>query len=237
MKKTIIILAMVIINAISSYSYAQNIMTNSVKGTVSIGDDASLWFFFSDLARAFNVRICSENKKRFYNRSEKSIKYFGETSISPYKQPMIFTDATFEHAFETVMAGTTNHVWRYDSSNDTIYIYPATNAISLRNIGPISITNATLQNIFYDNDILGLKSLDMLYSINQFDNTYWNDIKITLEFENALLYQVLDAIGSQLPNGELWQIRESQSVLGNRYTLHFYGRKENIPRRIKQIIK
>ena len=128
---------------------------------------------------------------------------------------MAFTNATLEEVIGTFIDNMPNHIWRYDCEKDVIYVQPATNAFSMTRIGPVSINNDT---IFEFEKTLSKYDLDLWprlvsYKINGNKRNILRDL-FTLEFENAYLYEILDAVIEQIPDARGW------TIFGKRIYLH-----------------
>ena len=207
MKKTIIILSTAF--ACSTGVYAQLSATNVVPGQIRMRLSEPFSMDVNEISSYFNIRICSE-----YDGTKKSYLYKFPTFLN-------FTDATFAEVFGTYMNLITNHVWRYESRSDTIYIHPETNAISMMRVGPISVSNMTARAFFNENDVLGLKKNNLKLLEKKIWFGYWETEKISLEIQNAFLWEVLDEIASQLPEIYSWHIDGWTSDSGNNLSLYF----------------
>ena len=201
------ILIIIIAFGLLSNAASQSFMTNTVercelKPSIR-GKLGSVAEIFS---HAFNVRICAEDAT------------FQE------ELSMTFTKSTLEHALGVVMENTTNHMWRYDDNTGSIYIHPVTNAVSTMKIGPVAVTNAPLISLFQINDIgfgnlkMNLRGADVKERIGNFS---WLYTKISLEFEEAYVREVLDMICMQLPY-KLWCILANEHEGQMRYTVFFF---------------
>ena len=207
MKKTIIILLTAF--ACSTGVYAQLSVTNVVPGQINLGLFAEVCLDVNEISRYFNIRICSD-----YNNQKTSYLH----KLKPF---LDFNDATFAEVFGTYMNGITNHVWRYESRSDTIYIHPVTNAISMMRVGPISVSNMTARAFFDENDVLGLKKYNVKHLERKVWIGFWETQKISLEIQDAYLWEVLDEITLQLKEVYSWHINGGTLNSGNNLTLGF----------------
>ena len=136
-----------------------------------------------------------------------------------------FTNASMGQVFSDIISANTNYMWRYENYNDTIYVHPKTNAISMMRCGAISLTNTLVKTIFKETDKLGLNEHKITLGGDRkrgflIEPWTWTDESVSLEFEEGTYFwQVLDAIDAQLPNGRYWSIQKS-SFEAN-YHLHF----------------
>ena len=194
MKKTIAILVLTIAGSFGIF--AQFSTTNALPGEIEFGGLFRFEYAMDELSKLFNVRICSENN----------------APLSPLPflvfESMTFTDATFEEVIGTYFDKVTNHVWRYEGQTDTIYVHPATNAISMVRVGPISVTNLSLRAFFNSDDVLGLKEhgVDFVEYRVDWTSEFWTSPKISLEMDESYLWEVLDAITEQESFFKSWQI-------------------------------
>ena len=207
MRKTIVILLTVL--ACTSGVYAQLSATNVVSGQIELGPLSFLGRDVNQISRDFNIRICSDSDRR-----DKSYLYKVPSFLN-------FNDATFAEVFGTYMTGITNHVWRYESKSDTVYIRPANDAISMMRVGPISVTNMTTRAFFSENDVLGLKKHNVKLSNRKMWFGFWETMKISLGIQDAYLWEVLDEIASQVPGMYSWHIDGGTLNSGKEITLDF----------------
>ena len=190
---------------------AQSFMTNTV--AVCKVDDISLDFIVNTMtaiSRAYNVRICTESQH-------------GNKSLKLPNKDMVFTNATFENVFGTFMQATTGMTWRYENETDSIYVYPITNAISMKHYENISWQKTTASDLFDVYDIFGLGT-NGIYAM-EFDSangaTYQ---KVSLDFENAYMWQILDALETQLMFASPWSIWENEPNNEHRYYVVYFPR-------------
>ena len=172
---------------------AQNSMTNVYNGELTLFDpnNGKIGISMLSIASAFNTRICIEI-----------------VSDNGHDEAISFTNPTMGQVFNNAMEANPDYTWRYENHNDTIYVYPKTNALSMMRVGPVSVTNMLVKTIFEQPDIIGLGSVGIKLSgksqgMRKWD---WTDETVSLEFENAFVWQVFDAIDEQLPKGRLWVI-------------------------------
>ena len=148
------------------------------------------------ISHDYNIRICSEDSTL---RKSKS---------------MTFTNSTLEHVFGTVMNNATNHIWRYETETETIYVQPETNAVSMIRCGPIAVTNVALQTLVNEIDVLGFKNNHgkkaLLIEYRGF-NSWMNEL-ITLESEEVYVWEMLDLICSKLSQKRYWQIQKEHPL-------------------------
>ncbi|MCL1910526.1 MAG: hypothetical protein FWG05_06300 [Kiritimatiellaeota bacterium] len=161
-----------------------------------------------DIAFAFDTRICSEDAT-FRNGTA-----------------MTFTNATLEHAFGTIMSNTTGYAWRYDGGTDSVYVHPATNAISMTRRGPISIANATISELLNEHDIFGLGISDGIAVSPTFLPIHtgpdYLSQKISLELGESYVWEILDAICVKAKGVNCWQINEIPPGSRRRYEIVFH---------------
>jgi len=186
---------------------AQNSLTNTLNGVYSLFPDY-ISQSIADINVFHKIRICSE-------------------SINPYDgDQMLFTNVVFSQVLEKIIGIYTNHVWKYENETNSFYIYPKTNSFMMTRVGPISITNELVKNLFYEDNFLGFGKIGLeLYPELKWS---WTDEVVSLEFEEAYVWEVLDAIDSQLPYKGFWMITDNyvrfwQSTAG--YMLKRYGAK------------
>ena len=127
------------------------------------------------------------------------------------------------------MTGITNHVWRYESRSDTVYIRPENDAISMMRVGPISVTNMTTRAFFDENDVLELKKHNVKLSNRKMWFGFWETMKISLEIQDAYLWEVLDEITAQIPGMYSWHI--GGGTLNSENDINLYFLEKPIPRR------
>ena len=207
MKKTIIILLTAF--ACSTGVYAQLSATNVVPGQINLILHSPISMDVNEISSYFNIRICSDSDNYKTSYLYKFMKFLD------------FNDATFAEVFGTYMSGITNHVWRYESRSDTIYIHPVTNAVSMMRVGPISVSNMTARAFFDENDVLGLKKNNVKHLERKVWFGFWETEKISLEIQDAYLWEVLDEITSQLKEVYSWHIDGGTLNSGEDIILYF----------------
>ena len=229
------------ISAVFSQSFMTNTVAECAIPSYGYGNMSKA---MHSLSRAYNVRICKEDltghdKRRIQNVYKEN--YYKTNALSEKEFAMIYedfgfdytlsathTNATFGHVLGVLMECMNNHAWRYESSTDSIYIYPATNAFSMTYIGSVSITNESPRSIFVTKDLLGLGT-NKVELANSKIIWGWPAEKISIELEDAYLWQVLDAISSQITNGRSWNLYEiipygiPYNASERRYVLDIYG--------------
>ena len=205
----------------TAYLSAQSFMTNTVSEcTVSSSEIESVRRIMNAISCDYGVRICTETASDSYY-------------ISPIRprEAVSFTNETFGNVFDYFMRNTTNLTWRYESATDTIYVYPTTNAVSIKRAGPISITNSPVIDHFDQNDVFGLGADKMeAVGMRESEET-WMTVEISIDMEEAYVWEILDAIDEQLPERKSWNIWENKSSYGCRYRVHFYGLFYDIDRK------
>ena len=243
MKKTITILmlATTFISSVFSQSFITNTITEFTIPSYRYGNMSKA---MHDLSRAYNVCINMEDLtehdwRRILNvyiesnyktnaLSEKEVIMIYKHTGLDYTLSATHTNATFGHVLGVLMECMNNHAWRYESRTDSIYIYPATNALSLTYIGSVSITNESPRSIFETKDLLGLGTNKIELASSKLI-WGWPAEKISVELEDAYLWQVLDAITSQITNGRSWNLSEvipygrPDNASEYRYVLDIFG--------------
>ena len=243
MKQTMIIftLSIVFLDSVFAQSFMTNTIAECAIPEYKYGKMANA---INALSRAYNVRICMEDSTandwiRILNAyeesnyktnalSEKEVIMIYENFGVDFTLSATYTNATFGYVLGIIMESMNNHVWRYESSTDSIYIYPATNAFSLTYIGSVSITNKPIKSICETENLLNLAT-NTIGCVGDKLIWSWPTENISLELENAYLWQVLDAITSKIRDGRSWEIREiNPSYYFNnapnyRYGLHVFG--------------
>ena len=225
--------------------FSQSFMTNTISEFTSPSYRyGKMLTAMHSLSRTYNVRINMEDItghdwRRILNvymesnyktnaLPEKEVIMIYEHTGLDYTLSATHTNATFGHVFDILMESMNNHAWRYENSTDSIYIYPATNAFSMAHIGSVSITNESPRSIFVTKDLLGLGTNKVELASSKLI-WGWPEKEISLELEDAYLWQVLDAITSQIPEGRSWNFREAipygtpYNASERRYVLDIYG--------------
>ena len=134
-------------------------------------------------------------------------------------QEMAFTNATLEEIFCAFFENMPSHIWRYDCVKDIIYVQPATNAISMTRIASVSINNDTIFEFQKTLSQLGFDILPKFISHKINGNMRrFDEDKLSLEFEDAYLYEILDAVVAQIPDARGWIIMRKR--------IYFYGINE-----------
>ena len=218
MKKTLIIL-IIVVNA--TYASAQDFMTNIVSEcTVSYREIDSIRRIMNAISCDYEVRICTETALDSY-------------LILPTKpgNAVSFTNETFGNVLNFFMQNANNFTWRYESVTDTIYVYPTTNSVSMKRVGPISITNAPVMDHFSQNDVFGFGINKMVASGIRESDEEWMAVEISIDMEEAYVWEILDAIDEQLPERKSWDMWESNPASGYRYKVYFYGLMNDIERK------
>jgi len=205
MKNTIITITLTMACAVNAFP--QSFMTNtvaecSVEGSLFNNIRMTMNF----ISRVYDVRICTEAPRNY-------------TTPTWPQSSVVFTNATFGQVFETIMENTTNLTWRYENSTDSIYVYPLTNAITLMRVGPIALTNEPVWKVFYEDDMVTRKIEGLVLSGREGD--YWND-NVSLEIEEAYLWEVLDEIVAQISEGISWDLQVTPPRNGIRYWLRYF---------------
>ena len=194
-----------------SNAFAQSFMTNSLdRAELKIRSIDWLKFTMQEVSRAYDVRICTEAWGNY------------KTPKWP-RDEFVFTNTTFEHVFGTIMQATTNLTWRYENTSNTIYIHPTTNAIMMMRCGPISATNTPAYAVILDNEMLGFSIKGVVASETKMDFGYLSE-EVSLEFEDAYIWEILDAMDSQMSEGKSWDIWEDFQYAFGFYTeiQHFF---------------
>ena len=205
MKKIIIAIAS---SFVFSNVFAQSFMTNTIdRSELKIRSIDRINFAMQEITRAYDVRICTEAQGDY------------KTTKWP-RDEFVFTDTTFEHVFGTIIQATTNLTWRYENTSNTIYIHPTTNALTMMRCGPISVTNTPAYTVIYEDDMLGLRTNGVV-AIEYLSNLGYMNEEVSFEFENAYVWEILDAMDSQMSEGKSWDIFESPRD-GYRYAFTFY---------------
>ena len=135
-------------------------------------------------------------------------------------QEMAFTNATLEEIFGTIVENMPGHIWRYDCENGIIYIQPATNAVSMTRVGSVSFTNESAINVENILTKYNLIVLPRFISNKRTGNMReFSRDKISIELEDAYLYEILDAVVGQIPDAMGWTIMRKR--------IYFYGINED----------
>ena len=196
---TILLFALTLISS----ARAQNSLTNTVKGVQTIRGPQNIGGAMFDISGA-TVRICSE------------------INTSYIDDHMSFTNATLGHILDNVMNINTNYILRYEASNDSFYVFPATNALTMMRCSPISVTNMPVKTLFKEKDIFGIKKQNTDLADKIAGMWFWADETVTLDFDDAFVWQIMDAICGQLPNGQFWMIFETKKDNDCFYTIYFH---------------
>ena len=174
------------------------------------------------------LNVFEENYYKTNALSEKEFVMIYEHLGFDYTLSTTHTNATFGHVLGVLMECMNNHVWRHENDSDSIYIYPATNAFSFTYIGSVSITNESPRSIFETKDLLGLGTNKVKLASSKII-WGWPAEEISIELEDAYLWQVLDAITSQITNGRSWDLSEiipygkPYNASDRRYLLDIFG--------------
>ena len=210
---------MILISAI--YASAQDFMTNTLSEcTVSYREIDSIRRIMNAISCDYEVRICTETALDSY-------------LLLPIKsgKEVSFTNETFGNVFNFFMQDATNLTWRYESVTDTIYVYPTTNAVSMKRVGPISITNAPVMEHFFQNDVFGFGADKMVAAGIRESGEEWMSTEITINIEEAYVWEILDAIDEQLPERKSWNMWENKPAYEYRHEVYFYGLMNDIDRK------
>ena len=219
--KKVIILTMALIFTINAD--AQNFMTNTVSKCILLNSEIGT---IENVMRAisfyYDVKIFTDTTDGNY-----------KTSQWPKNKEMIFTNETFKLVFESFMQATTNLTWRYDNITKNVYIFPLTNSFTMMRCGSISITNETIGKLFWEDKIFGVNSNKVtLVGGTWFEDWFYE--KVSLEYQNAFVWEVLDAINSQIPGGKTWNIWDSDFDDKHNFSLRFYGKSDEILREFER---
>ena len=96
-------------------------------------------------------------------------------------------------------------------------------------VGPIALTNAPAGGLFNDEEIFGTKTDKIILYGDRDASLVWSENKISLEIEEAYVWEVLDAIITQLPKCKSWDIYEEKNKrYGFRYAIGFYEKDRDI---------
>ena len=215
--------------------FTQNSLTNTVVefSTPRLNPWEGVYIYMPMISEAFNARINTDfdydshiaqvenlNSSGIMIKNSRDIAdHYKFMSIMMFPE-MHLTNATLEEVIVTVINGTTNHMWRYDSDKDILYVHPVTNAISMTRIGPVSFTNEIVYEL---GSIVGKYDLKLWpryksYKTNGNVRRISNDI-ISLEIEDAYLYEILDGVVAQIPDARGWTIMGKQ--------IYFYGKNKD----------
>ena len=121
---------------------------------------------------------------------------------------LTFTNATLEHVLDTVVKTMPEHTWRYEAITDTVYIHPMTNSVLTARCDPIFVTNAPSNSIIGADKTLKPYVFVMPVIWRGRLDVSWMDEKVTLECEDAFVWEVLDAIETQLSDKWYWRIHK-----------------------------
>ena len=136
-------------------------------------------------------------------------------------QELTFANATLEHVLDTVVKTMPEHTWRYEAITDTVYIHPITNSLLIARCDPIFATNAPLRSIMDADKTLKPYLFDTSLIWHGRLNLSWMDEKVTLEYEDAFVWEVLDAIETQLSDKWYWRIHK-RNPANESGTIMFY---------------
>ena len=190
---------------------AQNLLTNTIAELkISKNKLDDVGEVMTAISRAYNVRICTESQ-------------YGKRSVKMPHKEIVFTNATFGYVLNTIMTNTIDLTWRYENNADSIYVYPKTNAISMMRCGPIHITNLPAKRLFDVYDIFDL-GLNTIYAIEFESGEGSMTHKVTLDFGETHMWQVLDAIEQQVMFASPWEIWENQPHSYHRYYISYFPR-------------
>ena len=174
-------------------SFAQHSLTNTYTG--ELGDPNYIEMALLFIPNAYNVRICFE--------------------VEPHDLETIptitVTNATLAQTFDSIFNLHTNYMWRYENQTESYYVYPKTNAVTMMRFDPISVTNVQFHSFFYDKDYLGFKNLNLKFAFHHSTFYFW-DKPVSLDFQNAFVWQIFDALCKQLPYVNFWILRSSGYV-------------------------
>ena len=182
---------------------AQQSLTNTYAGTLKIPSNGGISTAMDDITRVFNVRTCTETV-----RSSSPVTYY------------TITNTTLSNVLENIINSNTNYIWRYEQQTETFYIQPKTNAVSMYYFGSISSTNMLFKEFLDSSNISQLKKNGVDFIFARPEIRLKNE-HINLEFENAYLWQILDAISIQLPHVIGWKIQEVDPKRGCKYGINF----------------
>ena len=191
------------INDPDNTAFAQFALTNKLQGKFTTFGPHYWFGTMHQISSAFNIKICTEMNTPFQDA------------------PMVFTNATLAQILGALSNENPVYEWRFVKQTQTMYAHPKTNALSLMRCNPIFVTNALVRTFFSENDILGFGNdgITLSNGIKSFKS--WTDETISLELENAYLWQVLDAINAQHPDKTYWAIFDEPEK-PNRYSIYFY---------------
>ena len=203
-----IIIKLFLVFAFANNIYTQDILTNKV----ILCELNTRWYgeiegAMHDISRAYKVRICTED------------------ATLRYEMPMAFTNMTLAQTIDGFIGSKPDYIWRYERATDSVYVHPKTNALSMIRVGPISVTNAVLKTLFDADDILGFQRLGIKLTSHWGINS-WMDETVSLEFDDAFVWEILDSISMQLP-GKSWRLKTRDPRRVGGYGLYFYTPYEN----------
>ena len=184
-------------------SFAQSSLTNTVTGELKIFGPSYIYGAFFNMSKSFGIRACVEINTPFIDEC------------------MTFTNATLAQVLSAVMDANPAYEWRYENQTETFYVHPKTNAVSMMRCNPVSVTNAPMKTLFKENDILDLNDdkIKLWEGVKSFKS--WTDETVSLKFENACFWQILDAINTQHPDKKFWAILDKPES-DFRYLIYFH---------------
>ena len=139
------------------------------------------------------------------------------------RTPTNLIDINLQDLTETITSNMTNHVWRYESTTDTVYIHPETNAISMTFFNSIAVTNTAVDMLFSMDGELGINKLGIRFETGIFIGDYkWSEKEISFELENVFLWEILDEICAQLDDRKRWHLVKSEPGKIFKYAIFFY---------------
>ena len=214
--------------------FAQNSLTNTIS---EFSINSRSWVNLqkiSEISEIFKARISTEINTDLLTagiieissptaiklREQGNTNFTGNLRISTVSKEISFTNTTLEEVIGTFVGNIPNHAWRYDCDKDNIYIHPLTNLVSMTRIGSVSLTNEMVFEFgktLYKYDLkLWTRFNPNKISSNERDIS--QDI-ISLEFEDAYLYEILDAVVAQIPDARGW------TIMGKR--IYFRGKNKD----------
>ena len=161
--------------------FAQNALTNIYTGNLESNGAIDFKEALHEISAVYNVSMSAE-------------------FTAPVNETiMAFTNETLLGVMDAIIGSNTNYLWRYENQTDRIYIHPKTNSVLMMRCDSISITNTPLMSLYEKNGIPKFNEIG-LGVFNHSTSYHLMTTEVSLELENPFVWQVLDAILTQLPD-------------------------------------
>jgi len=174
---------------------------------------ARLSGFADKISRLYRIPVCTE-EGRWFDWHDDSSEFLQILESRRCKGiELVITNAPLQGVLDQFVQQQNEYLWRRDTSNGIVNLYPVHNAPADWQVPSISVQTQSIERLLLLSDPFGLRDKGIAFQPDRGEWSWMKENTITLNTQGLALRDVLNRICTQLSENRYWRISEMKPGL------------------------